>query len=269
MTSSLRFGLRNPRPVGTLHWSNLRLAFGLQRTAPPPFAVDYLKYLPRSLGMMLNDQAGDCFWAAQYHGRQLRTLMTTGVMDSQPDAVVGHSYSAGAGWDGTPGDASDRGTDAGEGFAWITKNGLPLSDGRFATLRAAIEVDPRHPEDCVDAMDVCGGLCVGMQLPQRIVAGGSIPKVWDWESGDIFADEGHEVLVGAMDSQLVSPIGFVSWGDPGYTMTEGFWNRCVNQVTAVVYDDWFKAGTQRSPLGMTEEQLVAELARYGSGGGIP
>ena len=84
----MKFGLRNVRPSGLPHWSEMRLAYGRTRANVSSFAVDYLHYLPDRLGMMGNDSAGDCFVAAQYHGRQLRTLMTPGTFGTEPDATV-------------------------------------------------------------------------------------------------------------------------------------------------------------------------------------
>lgn len=258
----MKFGLRNVRPTGLPHWSEMRLAYGRTKAAPSSFMVDYLHYLPDDLGMMGNDSVGDCFFAAQYHGRQLRTLMTTGTMDTEPTTTVLEAYSAATGYqDGNP--ATDQGTDPAQGFAWITKNGLPLASGAKVDLLGAFEVDPRQPADCVSALDYCGGLSVGLTIPQRL-AQGDMGDVWDWLPSDTPSNEGHEVLVGRMDVALSGNVGLISWGSKRYEMTPVFWNAAVNQVTAVVYRDWFEA-TGLTPFNMTPDQLAAEMAKYASG----
>lgn|SRR6185312_10732374 len=262
--SVLRFGLIRPRPTPNPHFSVLKQSLRLEPN-PAIQVIDYLVDLPDSLGMMGNDTCGNCFWAAQYHGDQLRTLLVGGQMLTQPAATVQQAYAQATGW--SPGDpGSDRGTDAGEGFAWIQANGLPLARyGQTVKLLGAVEVDPEKPQDCLVVMDYCGGLCVGVTLPKRLAADPS-PKVWDWLDGDELGDEGHEVLVGKLSADL-SQIGFVSWGSKDWTMTRRFWEHCVVQVTGAFYADWLGA-TGRTPFGMDAAGLEAMMQAH-SGGRIP
>lgn len=257
----MKFGLRSPRPTGLPHFSVLKRRFG-GTLGPQPQVWDYLKDLPDQLGMMGNDQFGDCFWAAQYHGDQIRTLLAGGQMLTQPSATVLGAYSRATGWKQSD-PTSDQGTDAGQGFAWIKANGLPLARyGQTVKLLGAVEVDPEKPGDCLTVMDYCGGLCIGMGLPERIVQGPP-PKVWDWEPGDQLSGEGHEVLVGRLSADL-SDIGFVSWGTKDWSMTRAFWDRCVSQVTGAFYEDWLMA-TGTTPFGMAPSDLEAMLAKVQSG----
>jgi hypothetical protein len=246
-------------PLARLHWSAMRLKYRAT-SMPIPISVDYLSALPADLGQMGNDEYGDCFEAALYHGDQVRTYFALGKMMTAPDAAVLGLYSAATGFDpGNP--ASDQGSDPAAAFAFVEKNGLPGSDGGAAQLLAAFEIDPRNFADVMTAMDACGGLMVGIDFPSSVGADPSAP-VWDVVPGATI-EGGHEILVAAKPGPVAN-FGFVSWGNPRYQMTPAFWAQYVNQCTAGVWSDWFEA-TGKSPFGMTEAQLLAETEAMQSG----
>jgi hypothetical protein len=258
-------GLNNPRPMTHLaSWSSLKMKYA-PRAAAAQITIDYTSKMPTQVGMMGNDMLGDCFWATQYHRRQLRTLFATGTLVTEPDSIVIGAYSAGAGYvAGQPG--TDQGTDAALGYDWIMKNGLPTADGTPIQMLGAIEVDFRNPDDVLDALDFCGGLDVGITLPQRFVQG-EAPDLWDWLPTDVLSEDGHEILLGRAEPGLAS-CGVITWGETQkYSMTKAFWDNCVNQTTATVTADWIEQ-TGKTPFGMTLQQLLAEMQAH-SGGPIP
>lgn len=257
-------GLRNVRPMTHLpHWSALKMKYAPWTQAVT--SVDYLANLPNDLGMMGNDAVGDCFWAGQYHHRQLNTLIATGTIITEPDNIVLGAYSSATGF--VPGDAStDRGTDPAEGFAWMMANGLPTNAGSPVKVLGCIEIDPRNIGDVLEAMQYCGGLLIGMSLPQSFIDAATPPLVWDWPAGDADSGDGHEVYLGRADI-TGQDFGIVSWGVKSYSLTSAMWARGVNQVTAVITEDWVES-TGQTPFGMTAEQLVAEMNAH-SGGPIP
>src|SRR5277367_4196600 len=118
-------GLREARPLhGAAHWSSTRLMF--RRPAfIPPIGVDYLSTLPSFVGMMGNDQVGDCFIAAMYHGDQVRTKFAGGHMITQPDEEVIGMYSTVTGYQPPPGGPTDRGSDPRMAFNYVKAHGLP------------------------------------------------------------------------------------------------------------------------------------------------
>ena len=204
----------------------------------------------------------NCFWAGQYHHRQVNTLVAGGSIITEPDSIVLGAYSSATGF--VQGDAStDQGTDPGEGFAWMMANGLPTSAGTPVKVLGCIEIDPRNIGDVLEAMQYCGGLCIGMTLPQSFINAPTPPLVWDWRAGDADSGDGHEVYLGRADITGQS-FGIVSWGVKSYSLTDAMWTRGVNQVTAVITQDWVES-TGQTPFGMTIDQLVAEMNAHSSG----
>lgn len=256
-----RTGLLNPRPMTHLpHWSALKCKYG--RSTPPPGEIDYLRYLPDDIGMMGNNIYGDCFWAASYHARQVRTLFATGTMETEPDSIVLGAYSAATGFRADQ-PTSDQGTDPGEGFSWMLRCGLPTRSTPVQII-GAIELDPRQPQDSLEALDYCGGLLVGVSLPKSFVALDDPPDVWDWAAGDTDSGEGHEIYLGRADPSW-QDIGIVSWGKThAYSLTPAFWSRAVTQCTAIIARDWVEV-TGKTPFGMTLDQLAAEISAHSSG----
>lgn len=251
-----KLGLRRVVPIGRLHWSAMRRKYKLAG-APPP--VDYLSALPDDVGLMGNDQIGDCFEAAVYHGDQVRTLFADGAMVTQPDADVIKLYELATGY--TPSDPStDNGSDAGQTLSFIEDNGIPEgADGTPGKiLVASFEIDPRNMSDVMEAMDDCGGLMVGVNATQNVMES----KLWDYDPNSPVIG-GHEIFC----AKLLKPnanIGLISWGSPRYEMTQAFWANQVNQCTACVWQDWIEK-TGKTPLGMTLDQLQSEMAAVGSG----
>ena len=252
-----KLGLRRVVPLGRLHWSRMRLKYGARQQVVKH--VDYISALPTNVGMMLNDQLSDCFEAAVYHGDQVRTLFAGGKMVTQPDASVSTLYEKSSGYN-PANPNSDQGSDPAQVFQWIEKWGMPVGAGTTTKkiLIASFEIDPRNFGDVLDAMDACGGLMVGLNVPSYIMPANA-PPLTNWiYKPDSNILGGHEVLCGRA-SVMGNMIGLVSWGSPQYQMAKAFWNHYVNQVTACVWGDWVMA-TGKTPLGMTITQLQAEMA---------
>jgi hypothetical protein len=262
----MKFGLRNLAPLAPLHWSAVRLKYRAAAFTPPA-SVDYLSALPGDLGMMGNDNYGDCFEAALYHGDQVHTKFAGGAMLTQSDTTVLSLYSAATGFNpnaapNADGDnPTDQGSDAKATFDYVTAHGLPRAQGP-AKLLAAFEIDPRNIGDVMEAMDACGSLMVGFDVPASLEAAQDA-LVWDYVPGNASIVGGHEVLVGKQLS-ATSNLGLISWGNPRYEMTLPFWMQFVRQVTACVWDDWVMA-TGKTPFNMTTAQLTAEMASIQSG----
>ena len=251
----MKFGLRRVVPLGRLHWSALRLNYGMWTAGlPPPTSVDYLTALPDWLGMMGNNTVGDCFDAAMYHGDQVLTQFAQGACVTQDDQYVVDLYSEITGYAGTP--ETDKGSDPYQSFTWVENNGLPRADGTAVKLIAAIEIDPRQPSDVMEAMAACGGLMVGFNVPSSLEQNmGAL--VWDYDPSNAQIVGGHEIFVAKHLSPSAN-FGLISWGQKNFEMTPNFWAAYVNQVTACVWSDWLES-TGLTPFGMTETQLVAEM----------
>ena len=252
-------GLINPRSMDHLPaWADLRAKYA---SADPnqQQTIDYLQYLPSDVTMMGNDGYGDCFEAMLYHGDQLRTLELTGTIQTASTDRVLSTYSAITGFnrDNT---STDVGTDPEQAINWLLKNGLPRDDGSIP-LRAAINLDKSNLENCIQALDYCGGLGLGIVFPQRLIDMETMPLIWDWQNGDILSNDGHAIYCGRM-SPDGQDIGILSWGIK-YAMQKPFWDNCVIMVIALIFDDWAQAG--KTPFGITLDQLDAEMTPLAGG----
>jgi hypothetical protein len=266
MMGKYHHGLRRVVPVGKLHWSSLRLHARQVGGAlfTPPSSVDLLSGLPTKwLGMMGNDGCGDCLEAMFYHGDQIRTFYASGTMLTEPDANVVNLYSQITGYN--PADVkSDIGSDPQQSFNWIENYGLVRADGSNTKLIAYIEIDPRNESDVLEAMDICGGLSVGINFPQSVDDDMDAP-IWDYNPARSKIIGGHEILVAKHTAG--GNYGFVSWGQTNFEMTPAFWDQYVNQCTACVWEDWFEQ-TGKSPFGLSVPAMetILDSMKHGTTG---
>lgn len=257
-----KMGLKVVRPAGALHWSSMRLQFRA-RDYTPATSVDYLAPLPGWLGMMGNDEEGDCLDCMFYHGDQARTQFATGTCRTQPDTQAPNLYKAITDWDGVPGSPSDAGSDPAVSFAWVEKNGLPLADGTNVKLLASIEIDKRNTQDVMDAMEGGVGLAVGFEVPSSLERDMGNLR-WDYIPGDEQIVGGHEIFVAKkLAATPDADYGLVSWGQKNYSMTQAFWDRYVNQCTLLIFDD--ETAATKLPFGLTRDELIAEMSAMRSG----
>src|ERR1700680_4913353 len=137
------------------HLSSLKMMTAIQFPVLPQ-VVDWTAKLPAgNLGMMLNQDLGDCTVAALYHGVQVWTGNALGQTYTEPDSCVLDAYEEKCGYH--PDDpSSDRGGDEQPVLAWATNTGMLMSDGSRSKLAAFVEVDPRNMTDVCEAIYECG-----------------------------------------------------------------------------------------------------------------
>ena len=256
-----KYGLINAFPAGKLSWSNMRLKYGSRSMVPAVTTVDYLSGLPKDLGVMGNADYGDCYWAAIGHGDQIRTKFTTGTMVTQPADTILKWYSDGTGFNKND-PSTDQGSDPLSCFNYIEENGLLRADGSTLKLLGVFEIDPRNTGDIMEAMDAGLGVMTGFSVPQSL-EDDMDKSVWQYVPSNSSIVGGHEVLVAKQLSPTANR-GLISWGRPTYEMEPDFWDAFVTQCTVCVWSDTF-AATGKSPFGMTEEQMVAEMQAIQSG----
>ena len=147
------------------------------------------------------------FVASRHHGHRVRT------------ACVEQFYEEACGY--IPGDpTTDEGgnmQDDADGMR-VTK-GLPIGDPETKRLKIAafVEIDPRNPDDLMLAIDECGLIDIGFNVPAFIMPD-DIPcrraLVWDVQA---FPDHQHRSSVDTTSSsQAASGVSYttVSWGSP-------------------------------------------------------
>lgn len=246
----------NPRVP---HLSSFR-ASKADIAAPPPSA-DWLSKMPADLGMMLNDQLGDCTCAAVYHAIQTWTYNISGHMLTEPDTEVLRLYEMACGYN--PADPNtDQGGDEQHVLTFWKQVGAPLMGARGARNRLVsfIEVDPRNHDDVKLMIADCGMVYIGFEVPAYLMDGDPA-HTWDVNpSGDNSIVGGHAVI---LPSYAVNngPLGVISWGAK-YEMTWAFFDQFVDEVYGLADADWVNAkGTTPGGLTLAQlEQLMAGLA---------
>ena len=247
------------------HYSAMRYAAKKKLIQIPP-QEDWSAKMPPNLGMMLNDQLGNCVIACAYHAIQLWTFIITGQMVTQPNTLVRQAYSEVTGYDpNAPLDAdgnnpTDQGTNMQDFLKyWLTK-GLPVTNqidptGRHKLL-AFFELDPRNLNDIDLASYETGIVSLGFNVPAYLMESDPPPTVWDLDpSLDNTILGGHCVGRPGFNAPAKSS-NIVSWGSHGYSMTDSFWAHTVDEAYALVDPLWIDAKNQ-TPLGLTKEQCVA------------
>jgi hypothetical protein len=238
------------------HYSALRMR-GVM-SAPPPAARAWSKGLPDNLGFYLNDQIGNCADAAVYHRRQVQSFVTTGVMDTQPDNMALSLYEKEGGY--VPGDSStDNGTGLQDLLTYWYNTGIPLADGTTEKLIAFFEVDPTNPLHVKEVINDCGGIYLGINLPQAI-EDNNYPNVWDVTPGSPVAG-GHCIYgvdygVSPDTRFLLDGITVNSWGEWNL-ITPQTWSY-IEEAYALVTNTWVTS-TGKTPLNMTVQELEEQM----------
>lgn len=203
------------------------------KTLPaPPTAVNWYAGVGE-WGMLGNDVLGDCVEAMVGHA----TTQFTAYAGTDRVATTGETvqvYSEVTGYN--PDDpATDQGTvmlGPGGMMQHWNLNGVVFGGVRsFARAYAKLHSD--NLTRLQQAIHYFGGVGLGIDLPENVVAGDTIPFVWKDPSGPVAG--GHEVWVNGY--QTVSGIllfDLISWG-ARYRMTAGFLE-AVTREAVTIYD---------------------------------
>lgn len=211
---------------------------------------------PTPFGMMDNDTLGDCTCAAVYHARQLWTS-NYGNMITEPDSDVELLYEKACGWNpAVPGEGPGGNEQA--VLTYLTNIGAPTGPAGATVdkISAFVEVDPRNIADVKRTIYSCGLAYIGFQVPQSVMpAGGPPPAVWRVDPGDSKIIGGHAVVLVGYNSEYAK---LISWGQ-FYEMTWQFFSTFVDETYAIADDAWFNSQNASNPLGLTLQQLEAQM----------
>jgi hypothetical protein len=225
---------------------------------PVPEAVDWTVGMPTDWGQMLNNELGCCTCAAAYHAMQLWSQHARQFEITEPDAKVLQMYEEFCGYQPGHPDTDQGGVEQEVLARWFNP-GVPIVEGNGgrSRLQAYVEIDPRQHDDVKRAINDCGCVYIGFNVPQFVADSTSAEKPWDVVPGqDETIVGGHAVIAPGYDAD---GLRIVSWGLATYRMTWAFFDRFVDEAYALSHPWWVDAkGT--TPGNLTIEALNAAMA---------
>ena len=218
--------------------------------APAPWATNRTSAITR-LGVMLNDQLGDCTCAAVGHVIQSWTA-ENGAEVVLPDSVILSLYEQVGGY--VPGyPATDNGAVELDVLNYWRKNGVAGHP-----LAAYVAINPKKPQELTDAVFYFGASYIGLQLP----ISAQNQTVWDVATGpnaEPGSWGGHAVPVVAYDS---TGVYCITWGSL-LRMTWPFFAEYCDEAYGLLSQDWIDKATEKCPAGFDLAALQADLALLG------
>jgi hypothetical protein len=219
---------------------------------PPPPSVNYTTGMPADLGMMLNDNLGDCTCAAYYHARQVWTINAQSKIVTEPDSDVEKLYIQACGYNPKKSGEGPGGNEQAV-LTYLLKKGAPV--GAKGTQRhkiaAFIEVDPRNTDDVKRTIDDCGVAYIGFPIYTNFK---SSDAVWDYDPSARLTKQGHAVVLAGYDAAGAI---LISWGQL-YRATWAFVNNVVDETYAIADRTWVRS-TGKTPGGLSLADLEKQM----------
>lgn len=212
--------------------------------SPPP-ARDWFSKLPSDLGMMQNDQHGDCTCASAGHLIQLWTSQI-GMIQTPSDQAILDAYRAVSGWDGSP--TTDTGANMIDALNYWRKVGI--GDHKIGAFVKLNHLDMDHIQT---ATEMFGGVYVGASLPKSAK---DLTRPWVDIKDSVGSWGGHCLALGGYDRTFVC---FATWGQRQYASWD-WWMRYVDEAYAIVSQDWMD-DHGLAPSGLDMETLTADLGK--------
>lgn len=235
----------------------LRVAQYLHKLpAPRPDGVDWEAAVRKAhvqLGMLGNDQYGDCFWAMAAHSFMTWNANAGRVVNFTTDGVLA-AYSAATGFN--PSDPnSDTGTVMLDGLKFLRSTGMTDASGKVHKIGAFAAVDPKNPDEVRVALDIFGELLIGVEFP----ADWMNANVWDVNSSSI--EGGHAINGVARDlkSAPTSGINIDTWGTDDRWITWAALCQNCDELYVTIPPDWLE-DNGKAPNGLDIQALTTDLA---------
>jgi hypothetical protein len=234
-----------------------RRKFGevLKGLAPSPASCNWYAKVEAGSGwgMLGNDRYGNCAEAGMLHWTMARTAYAGSPFVANVNDALG-LYSRITGFDPSR-PQTDTGTNLADMMDFCERNSmLSEQDNR---LLMAFPLDPTNIEEIRQAIDLCGGVLIGVNFPQAW----STSRIQGATRSPI--EGGHcEYLPGYSEtSRKVTLFDTITWGEHLEMTEDGFSEFC-DEAWAVADLDFINA-TGADPQGLLQaeyERRVAELA---------
>ena len=184
-----------------------------------------------------NDQFGDCTIAALFHAETTYHGLI-GVKSIASTKTVTNLYFKLT-------DGEDSGLAELDVLNYWRKHSVSKDK-----ILAYVQLDPKNHEHVKTAIELFGGVYLGFQVPENCLSQFDAHQPW---MGGKLTDEGHAVYAVNYDANYLTVL---TWGTIQLGTWDGWWNRCVDEVYAILPPE---AATVGFAPGFDLVQLKADL----------
>lgn len=248
--SSLKLGRKAPRhDLRTFHFADYLLRGGLPSV---PATRDWTSKLPNNLGMLGNDQWGDCGFAGMGHAVQVWTSQSGTTVNLTTEQVLA-AYSGCTGFN-----ANDPSTDQGVVLLDALNYWRNTGIGGHK-IGAYVKVDVTNLAHVRTAIDIFGCLYTGSGLP---ITAQNISQPWTGPHGDLAGNDavgslgGHCMVIAAYDPMWFT---YLTWGVRQRANLQWLLDY-TDEAYAIISPDWIN-GSKPAPSGFDMQALQSDLAR--------
>jgi hypothetical protein len=222
-------------------------------TEIPIARIGYQHELPEPIGMLGNDQYGDCVFAGAAHETMLWNWTQARAVPFTDEAVLG-DYGAVTGF--TPTDpSSDQGTDVHEALAYRRKTGIADATGQRHKIGAYVALEPGNWHELLEALEVFEAVGIGFEFPGYAMDQFNAGLRWSYRPGGTI-EGGHYVPV--VGRSHVSTITTITWGQK-QDMTRAFFHAYCDEAYGLLSSEMLNV-QGLSAEGFDLAQLQADVA---------
>lgn len=239
-----------------------RMSIATPGLPPPPKAANWYGSV-KAWPMLANDQYGDCVEAAILHCiEQLSGYAMHLKVPTEAEAVSFYEQATGF-------NPLDLNTDQGSyvlgqgGVMEFWLNRGVVCGGVLNKVDAFLQITKRNPTEWMQGIHFFGGMLTGLQIPESIISGNTVPALWKDFTGPIAG--GHEIWINGYEP---TPSGrvyhLVSWGQM-FQATEAFLEHCIDETCVVVNTIEINSRGVNAA-GYSLDKLMADMAKLKNGG---
>lgn len=219
----------------------------------PIAKIGYHHDIPEPIGMLGNDQWGDCVFAGAAHETMLWNATQARTVTFDDTAVLG-DYGAVTGFD--PSDpSSDQGTVVHEALDYRRHTGISDANGARHKLGAYVSLEPGNWHELLEALEAFEAVGIGFEFPDYAMDQFNAGKPWAYRPGGNI-EGGHYVPV--VGRPHVATISVVTWGRI-QPMTRKFFSTYCDEAWGLLSLEMLDA-TGLSVEGVDLARLQADIA---------
>lgn len=234
--------------------SKARLYFRMFRKAGAVAPVSAMFTGMPSIGMLGNDQYGDCVYAGDGHTTEEQTFYGQGTEYVCTTTEVLAAYAAQTGFNPVTG-ANDNGDTVQNGLDFLRKTGFGGHK-----IAAFAQIDPTNLADVKLAIAEFGVVAIGMAFPAFAMDQFNAGKPWDVQTANASIEGGHRVALVGYDATYL----YVFTWNALQKMTPAFFAKYVaangGESWAEIGTDWINTASGLDPEGIDKYAFGAQYA---------